>query len=206
MVTRCVRGPWLRCQATAGRFPARRVARPFQRRLAPPRAFRRTSLGCSAPTPVPAQRPHGHFDAHSDDSTPPRTCQPARELKGVPTSGYVSKRSRGSHPRTRSSSSASSTASSSPARPNAGRRPHKCSPLSAGQDRHRRPPGLSPRGFGEGSEAVVACSVSAATTELRIRYRCGKPGPPALVSHSSASPTTTIHRMAVKPGSGLDSL
>jgi hypothetical protein len=30
----CDRGPRERCQATAGRFPARRVARPFQRRLA----------------------------------------------------------------------------------------------------------------------------------------------------------------------------
>jgi hypothetical protein len=37
------RGPWERCQATAGRSPARRVARPFQRRLAPPRALRGTS-------------------------------------------------------------------------------------------------------------------------------------------------------------------
>jgi hypothetical protein len=40
---RCVRGPWLRCQATAGRAAARRVARRFQRRRAPPRALRRTS-------------------------------------------------------------------------------------------------------------------------------------------------------------------
>jgi hypothetical protein len=36
-------GPMVRCLAPAGRSPARRVARPFQRRLAPPRAFRRTS-------------------------------------------------------------------------------------------------------------------------------------------------------------------
>jgi hypothetical protein len=52
----CVRGPWLRSQAAAGRFPARRVARRFQRRLAPPRALRRTSSDSSAPIPVFAQR------------------------------------------------------------------------------------------------------------------------------------------------------
>jgi hypothetical protein len=55
----CVRGPWLRCQATAGCPSVADVPLPFQRRLAPPRALRRTSFGCSAPTPVPAQRPHG---------------------------------------------------------------------------------------------------------------------------------------------------
>jgi hypothetical protein len=37
------RGPRERCQATAGRSPVRRFARTPWRRLAPPRAFRRTS-------------------------------------------------------------------------------------------------------------------------------------------------------------------
>jgi hypothetical protein len=46
---RCVRGPWLRCQATAGRVSGGGVSLLFQRRLAPPRALRRTSLGSSAP-------------------------------------------------------------------------------------------------------------------------------------------------------------
>jgi hypothetical protein len=72
-------------------------------RGSPPRAFRRTSFSISAPTPVPAQRSHGHFDAQSDDSTPPRTPQQAGEMKGISFSGCSSKRSRGSRPRTRSS-------------------------------------------------------------------------------------------------------
>jgi hypothetical protein len=41
-----------RCQATADRAAARRGARLLQRRLAPPRALRRTSFGRNARTPV----------------------------------------------------------------------------------------------------------------------------------------------------------
>jgi hypothetical protein len=60
----CVRGPWLRSQAAAGRFPARRVARRFQRRLAPLRGLRRTSFSCSAPGPgSPKHRPAVAFGA-----------------------------------------------------------------------------------------------------------------------------------------------
>jgi hypothetical protein len=50
-VRRAPRGSRERCLAPAGRFPPRRVARPFQRRLAPPREFRRASFGSSAPAP-----------------------------------------------------------------------------------------------------------------------------------------------------------
>jgi hypothetical protein len=58
------RGPRERCQATAGRVSVRRFARPFQRRLAPPRALRKTSFGSSAPGPVsPLHRPAVAFGA-----------------------------------------------------------------------------------------------------------------------------------------------
>jgi hypothetical protein len=61
---RCVRGPWLRCQATAGRAAGGGVSLLFQRRLAPPRALRRTSLGSSAPGHgSPRHRPSVAFGA-----------------------------------------------------------------------------------------------------------------------------------------------